>query len=106
MKEEFNRILQQCIEETFNEIFGREGAKTVYYHLGKELSADIIHPRSFSEILHRLFGSGAYAIERIIIRKLYHELGIEYSEKENYSFTGYIEDAKKTMETKRREKKP
>jgi hypothetical protein len=50
-----------------------------------------VRTKQFSACLKMIFGEGvAYLIEMTIIEKLYKEIDEKLEEKENYSFTDYI----------------
>jgi len=50
-------------------------------------------PELFAKELEDLLGDGAKIIEERIIRNLYAKIGIEYVEKEGYTFSDYIKCA-------------
>lgn len=93
--------LEKALIEAVDEgllTLGESGREVVYFRLrfsyaiGKE---DIpSHPEIFIECLRSIFGSGAKAIEKVIIKSFYKRLGLKFVEKENFDFFEYLNHAK------------
>ena len=105
-KASFDKMVQECLEQALSETFGEESAKIVQYYVGKSFGVTITKREEFSEALHELLGYGAQVVERKILGKLYLELGLRLKEKEGYTFTQYIEEAKRRHEGSKRIKPP
>ncbi|MBS7608720.1 MAG: hypothetical protein QW734_10975 [Candidatus Bathyarchaeia archaeon] len=92
------RALIEAVDEGLL-MLGESGREVVYFRLrfsyaiGKE---DVpSHPEIFDECLRSIFGSGAKAIEKAIIKNLYKKLGLKFVEKENFDFLEYLNYAKR-----------
>lgn len=96
----FNEVLVEAVDEGLL-MLGESGREIVYYHLQhsyglrKENIPDNVE--IFAECIRKIFGSGAVVIERSIVKSLCGKLGIKYLEKKNYSFTRWVEDAKRLV---------
>jgi hypothetical protein len=78
------------------EVFREAGTKVIhdfiksYSHLEREEIAE--KPEVFSTGLKRLLGSGAFAIERLILKNLYRKFALKFEEKEGYEFSDHIKE--------------
>ncbi|MEM3737291.1 MAG: hypothetical protein QXJ75_04310 [Candidatus Bathyarchaeia archaeon] len=96
----FNGLLREAIDEGLVSTLGESAAKAVYYHLQKNFAfknGGTPDPEAFAEGLEHLFGYGAKFLEKAILKKLYSKAGINFEEKENYTFTDYVNAAKKKL---------
>ncbi|MEM3464110.1 MAG: hypothetical protein QXL91_04525 [Candidatus Bathyarchaeia archaeon] len=100
-KKFFNEVLLEAVDEGLL-ILGESGRKAIYFHLQNSFSLkreDIPEkPEAFINGLRKIFGLGAQAIERSIIKCLYGKLGLELREEKNYDFSKYLDDAKNASE--------
>jgi hypothetical protein len=85
----FNNILIEAIDEGLL-ILSESGREVVYFHLHKfyglkkeDIPKNLV---TFLNCIRKIFGSGAFIIEKSIIRTLYKKIGLEFSEKEEYDF--------------------
>jgi len=95
------KLVKQLLFDAINDgllTLGESGRKAVYFHLQKTFSLEMEEipekPEVFAEGLRKIFGVGAEVIEKSIIKSLYQKLGIEYSEKEDFNFLRYWNEAK------------
>ena len=97
-EERFNRALNKSIVETITAVLGRDVAAATSYHLYAYLglsTEDIPnHLKEFFNALTGSFGDGGPVLGRIIVRRLYVELGLTFVQKPNGSLVEYVEDAK------------
>jgi len=98
---DFQKALVEAIDESLLVMLGENGKEVVYfrlkhsYALGKE---DIpFHPEIFVECLRKIFGSGAVAVEKAVIRNLYRRLGLKFTEKKNFDFFECLNEAKNCL---------
>jgi hypothetical protein len=98
-EEKFNELFMVAVNEGLRSLAGEAIAKTIRYHLERVLEAEmeelIRKPERLAEGLEKIFGYGAKILETMILEKLYEKLNLNFKEKENYTFTDYIEEAKK-----------
>lgn len=92
--ESVGNLLPDIVGRTMKEVFREEGSKVIRNYLeGKsnlKLEEISEKPEEFSASLERLLGSGAPVIEKMILKRLYLELCLEYEEKEDYQFSDYV----------------
>lgn len=94
--EKFDEFLLNVVDETLKRVFREEGTKVIYdfikshSHLEREEIAE--NPEVFSAGLKRLLSSGAFAIERLILKNLYSKLGLKFEEKKGYEFSDYMKE--------------
>jgi len=76
---EFNQLLLKVIDEQLKGIFGESGAQLIYSHLAnhhslkkEEIPENI---EVFARVLEDFLGSGAHAIESLLLRKIYSKFG-------------------------------
>ncbi|UCG44591.1 MAG: hypothetical protein JSV58_04075 [Candidatus Bathyarchaeota archaeon] len=90
------RLLSDIVNRTIKEVFREEGSTVIRCYIENKaklkLEEVVDKPEEFSASLGRLLGSGAPMIEGMILKGLYHELGLEYEEKEEYQFSDYIKE--------------
>jgi len=86
---------------------GKSVGPVVYYNLEKDSikKREIpVKTEQFSACLRMIFGEGVtYLIEMSIVERLYLEIDEKLEEKEDHSFTDYVNDARKKY-LKRRSK--
>ncbi len=96
INEDLDAILLDVIDETFRQIFGGVNVQLIYdsFERNCRLKREEIvgKPHAFSSCLESLLGSAAPAIERLIIKNLYHRLGIEHVEKEGIRFPDFMNE--------------
>ncbi len=96
-KRKFKELLLSEIDESINQIFGKDTAKAVYYYLEENYSlklADIPEkPKVFSEALESIFGKvGAEVIEALLIRDISSKFEVTHQRKEGCDFSDYVNE--------------
>jgi hypothetical protein len=98
-KKQLDKLLIESIDEAMKEIFGEAGAGVIYDYLrhNHSLNREEIPERleDFERGLEKILGSGAWVMERTVLNNLYLNFGLEYRNKENYSFANHIGTLKK-----------
>jgi len=100
----FGDLLLSVVEETIRQVFKEDGAKVIHDFLekqsGLQLKDAAEKPEVFSAGLERLLGSGAKAIEFLVLKKLYRQLGLKFEEKKSREFPDYIKELRKSAVAK------
>lgn len=95
---EFDKIFLNVVDHSLERI-GKSVGPVVYYNLEKGFikKKEIpVKTERFSACLKMIFGEGvAYLIEMSIVEKLYLEIGEEFVEEKESTFTGYVNNARK-----------
>lgn len=93
----FEKALVEAVDESLL-MLGENGKEVVYFRLRHTyaISKEDVpsHPEIFVECLRNIFGSGAKAIEKAIIKSLYHKLGLKFVERDNFNFLEHLNEAK------------
>jgi len=96
---DFDAALLESIDESIEALLGQEVALALHLNLKNKRSIcreeipDNIP--TLCAVLEKYFGPGARTIGRAIARRLYSKLGLEFSIKDNYQLTNYVEDARR-----------
>ncbi len=101
---ELRKTLLEAVEDGISSL-GDSPKQAIFFHLEnsfqigkKEIPANIYE---FSKALEKIFGPGATYLEKLIVRRLYEKLGLEFKEVENWNFLEYVDNAKKHLLPKR-----
>jgi len=93
-KKKFDKLLAKAVDEAMKEIFGETGAKIIYDSLEHDhsLKREDIPERleDFERGLEKILSSGAWVMVRKVLTNLYSNFGLEYRNKENYSFANHV----------------
>ncbi|MCS7124968.1 MAG: hypothetical protein NZ932_06125 [Candidatus Bathyarchaeota archaeon] len=96
-KTTFEKAFTEAVDEGLL-MLGESGREVVYFRLrhSHALSKEDLpsHQEIFVECLRDIFGSGAKAIEKTIIKSLCRKLGLAYVEKENFEFSECLNEIK------------
>jgi len=96
----FEKLLIKSVDDSLKDTFGEIATEVIYKHLEKNhsLKQEEIPKKleDFIEGLEKFFSSGASVVEALILEKLCSNLGLEYPDKECYSFVDYITKLKNT----------
>jgi hypothetical protein len=96
-KLDFDRTLLDAVDCALLS-FGESPRKAIYYHLTKGFriqKEDIPEDaQEFSQALSYIFGPGAEVIEKLIVKKLYSELNLNFEEKAHFKFLDFVNLAK------------
>ena len=94
--EDFRNIFAEAVEEALDTL-SESGKQAVLYYIEKNFSIkkeEIPNkPEAFAEALQKIFGLGAYVIQKLILQKFYFKLGLEYGVKNGYTFIDYLNEA-------------
>ena len=94
-----DNLILETIDNALRQILGDESVKIIYKYMEKICHLkreEIIEKHGvFSTELKRLLGSGAPLAEKLILKRLYSRLQLEFKEKKNYDFSEYIKELRK-----------
>ena len=97
-------ILLKAVEEGLSSL-GNSPKQAIFFHLETsfEISKDNIPANltEFSKALEKIFGLGAVYLEKLIAKRLYEKLGLEFEEVENWDFLEYVDNARERLPLKR-----
>jgi len=103
---EFNSEVKYAIDGAIFSLVGGGVLAALYKNLKEhyDITPDEIPYRldSVFETLEHTFGvKGARTLSRVVARRLYFRLNLQFVEKENYRLQDYLEDAKKKLKLKK-----
>lgn len=94
------KILLEAVEEGLS-CLGDSPKQAIFFHLETsfEISKDNIPTNltEFSKALEKIFGPGAVYLEKLIAKRLYEKLGLEFEEAENWDFLEYVNSARERL---------
>lgn len=96
----FEKILLVAVEEGLSSL-GDSPKQAILFHL--ENSFKIRKTKiptnltEFTKALEGIFGPGASYLEKLIVKRLYEKLGLEFEEAQTWNFLDYVNDAKKHL---------
>ncbi len=98
-REKLDNLLLKVVDETLKQVFREEGSRVIYDFLGNNCHLTreevVEKPEVFSTGLKKVLGSGAPVIEKLILKKLYQKLRLEYEEKEGDEFSNYVKELRR-----------
>jgi hypothetical protein len=98
------KILLEAVEEGLSSL-GDSPKQAIFFHLETsfEISKDNIPTNltEFSKALEKIFGPGALYLEKLIVKRLYEKLGLEFEEVKNWDFLEYVNNAREHLPLKR-----
>ncbi|UCC33660.1 MAG: hypothetical protein JSW53_01250 [Candidatus Bathyarchaeota archaeon] len=101
MTKKLDRQLIKCIDGALREIFGELGAKAIYSYLRDRYSLrrEDIPERleTFEKGLKDILSSGAWAAERMALKNLYSNFGLEYRNKTNHRLVDHVSNLKRQV---------
>jgi len=100
---EFNELFCQAVDESISEILGANVLPSLYAALEKQytVTRDELPYRleTMYSVLESVFGfRGSRIIEKHIVRKFYHTLGLPFDTVDGYILKDYVEAARKKIE--------
>ena len=102
-KNEIAEFLVKTLDSGLKEIFGEYAASIIYDYMERNFSLrkDEIPTRieEFRKGLRKFLSTGAYVVEKAVLKKLYRSYGLEFEEKENYDFEDYLEELKRKLKS-------
>lgn len=100
-KDKFNKLLLKVIDEELKQIFGEAATLIIYNHLEKNYSLKRGEIPEKLEVfimgLEEFLSSGAQVVEKIILKRVYSNFGLQCQIKEGYSFIDYVTELKKNI---------
>ena len=96
----FKKILQVAVEEGLSSL-GDSPKQAIFFHLDTsfKIRKDNIPANltGFAKALEKIFGSGASYLEKLIVKRLYEKLELEFEEVESWDFLEYVNNLKKYL---------
>jgi hypothetical protein len=93
--------LLEAVEEGFSSL-GDSPKQAILFHLETsfEIKKDNIPANltEFAKALEKIFGPGAFYLEKLIVKRLYEKFGLKFEEVENWDFLEYISNVKKQLQ--------
>ena len=97
-KNKLDKLLIKCVDGALKEIFGEAGARIIYDYLqdNHSLKREEIPKRleDFERGLEKILSSGAWVMERVALKNLYSDFGLEYRNKVNCTFVDHVAQLK------------
>jgi hypothetical protein len=98
---DFDSILIEAIDGTISGILGRGILESAYRFMAKDcgITKERIPDQldEFDDALVKMFGVGGTTIGRAIARRLYAQLGLEFTPHYSKRLVDYVEQAKKRL---------
>jgi len=91
----FSEILLAAVEESLSSL-GDSPKQAILFHL--EAPENITE---FAKALEKIFGPGALYLEKLIVKRLYEKLGLEFEDVESRDFLECVDNVKKRLPPKR-----
>lgn len=96
---EFNDEVKLAIDDAISAVIGQQVLKALYVHLKEhyDIASDELPYRldTLFEALQKTFGvKGAFTLGRVIARRFYARMGLQFAELGNHKLQDYLEDAK------------
>lgn len=102
---DFSKILLAAVEESLSSL-GDSPKQAILFHLESSFKIKKEHiPENiteFSKALEKIFGPGAEYLERLIVKRLYEKLGLEFENSESRDFLECVDNVKKRIPSKER----
>jgi len=99
-REGFERSLLDAVDETLCLVLSERTKDAIYVHMEKyfDLRREEIprKPDLFVSCLEKIFGRAASVLEKMVLRRLYSKLGIDFDERKSLDFRGYLISAEKS----------
>lgn len=97
-KSDFQRLLSESLDDALKDLFGEESKQMIYTWLKSEyrIASEEMPERlgDFDLALTRMFGRSSRAIRRVIVKRLYSRMRIEFVERTNCGLLDYVADAR------------
>jgi hypothetical protein len=102
-QEKFNRVLLDAIDGGLSSL-GNSPREAIFYHLENSFQLKKenipVNLSEFKQALEGIFGPGAPYLEKIIIRRLYERLGLDFEEPGHVDFVAEVNNAKRRVTRK------
>lgn len=100
-EERFKHALLEAVDEGLG-VLGQNVKATIYFEVEKRgsLCREEIPEKlqAFTRALREIFGVGGPVIERLIAKRLLHNLELAYNERRDYGLIEYVEEARQRFE--------
>lgn len=97
---DLKRILLEAVEEGISSL-GDSPQQAIFFHLETsfKIRKDKIPENltEFTKALEKIFGPGAPYLEKLIVKRLYKKLGLEFEEITSWNFLEYVKNVKKHL---------
>jgi len=94
----FSKILLRAVEEGLSSL-GDSPKQAIFFHLEASFKIKKEHiPANLTEFaraLERIFGPGASYLEKLIVKRLYEKLDLEFEDLESWDFLARVDNVKK-----------
>ena len=90
----FSAILRDSIAEGMKSVMGSDGAEATLFHMGLSSFDD---PEEFHAKLSAIFGFGTASVERVILQRLYQEMGFQPASMKEGDFVSQVELARRSL---------
>jgi len=104
-EERFKHVLLEAVDEGLG-VLGQDVKATIYFEVEKRgsLCREEIPEKlqAFTRALREIFGVGEPVIERLIAKRLLHNLELAYNERRDYGLIEYVEEAKAALRRRSR----
>ena len=104
LQNNLRKILLEAVDEGLSSL-GDSPKEAIFFHLENtfKIKKDKIPTNltEFAKALERIFGPGAFYLEKLIVKRLYEKLGFEFEEKENWDFLEYMNKIRKQLPLER-----
>lgn len=108
LQNNLRKILLEAVDEGLSSL-GDSPKQAIFFHLEntfkikkEKIPANL---REFEKALERIFGPGAPYLEKLIVKRLYEKLGLEFEEIESWNFLEYVNNLKECLSNRRGIKK-
>jgi hypothetical protein len=95
-------LLMESIDESLTALLGQNAKNALYANFVKRRALDRegIPERldDFDECMQETFGQAAVVIERNILARFYHKLGLNFSGRTDYAFSDFVHASKKRIQ--------
>jgi hypothetical protein len=96
----FRRVLLSAIDEGLSSL-GNSPREAIFYHLETSFQIkkkDIpLNLSEFREALERIFGPGTPYLEKIISKRLYEKVGLDFEDTEKPNLVASVDEVKKQL---------
>jgi len=98
MPNNFEKTVNEIVNDTLNEIFTETATRLIYQHLemNYQLKPEEVAQNidTFKEGLEKFLSTGALAVEGVITKRLYRQFKLKYENKQGWTFIDYMKNLK------------
>jgi hypothetical protein len=96
----FSEILLAAVEESLSSL-GRSPKQAILFHLEESFNIKKEHipdnVTEFAKALEKIFGPGALYLEKLILKRLYEKLGLEFEDIDSEDFLECVDRVKRRL---------